>query len=360
MSATSLHPAATRKAEACSPLTAQTRRHDFTLTGTSSPPSVSPNSVESPEPLSINAVLREHHRTRLYVSPLKWTADHLQLLGCHFTSRPLASESSTGSDVPDASIEGTEGQLMAAGVSNISQDTVVEAATHILSTRSNEIKTLYVQAILDAHGFHYAHIGSVRPRPPPAVYTHFQLPLYFHRRVVTTLRLEGVFSCSSTPNVPCLGYIDLKNLGVRRDKSIKLSSTTSRANWPIARLRARHRRRIRPAQEEEDPYIVAVLIALAQQQQSRFVAEGKAAAGVDATIAVHLFALPTDGQSLYFYAARIPLAFLDGLDHPSRHFPGGSFHVPYHCIPLTSKVKMIRGLGYAFAVIRSRCTWCTT
>jgi hypothetical protein len=37
-----------------------------------------------PEPLSINSILRQHCRSRLYVPPLHWTSDHLQLLDCRF------------------------------------------------------------------------------------------------------------------------------------------------------------------------------------------------------------------------------------------------------------------------------------
>lgn len=43
---------------------------------------------EPREPSSINALLREHHHTRLYVSPLHWTATQLQLLECQLTLLP--------------------------------------------------------------------------------------------------------------------------------------------------------------------------------------------------------------------------------------------------------------------------------
>ncbi|KAI1157805.1 hypothetical protein F5B18DRAFT_139175 [Nemania serpens] len=45
----------------------------------------SPNSsMQQPEPSSINSIIREHNRSRLYVRPLHWTSQHLQLLGCRF------------------------------------------------------------------------------------------------------------------------------------------------------------------------------------------------------------------------------------------------------------------------------------
>jgi hypothetical protein len=41
-----------------------------------------------PQPLSLNDLLRRHCRDRLYVPPLRWTAQHVQLLECRFVPRP--------------------------------------------------------------------------------------------------------------------------------------------------------------------------------------------------------------------------------------------------------------------------------
>jgi len=42
---------------------------------------------QSPQSSSLNDLLRQHCRDRLYVQPLHWTAQHLQLLGCRFVRR---------------------------------------------------------------------------------------------------------------------------------------------------------------------------------------------------------------------------------------------------------------------------------
>lgn len=44
-------------------------------------------SLTSPEPLSINGILRQHSRNRLFVTPLHWKSLQLELLGCRFASR---------------------------------------------------------------------------------------------------------------------------------------------------------------------------------------------------------------------------------------------------------------------------------
>lgn len=43
-----------------------------------------PPSPPLPNPSSIRGLMREHNRERLYVVPLHWTSQHLQLLGCQF------------------------------------------------------------------------------------------------------------------------------------------------------------------------------------------------------------------------------------------------------------------------------------
>ena len=40
---------------------------------------------QSPEPFSINSILRQWNRERLYVKPIQWVQRHLQYLDCHFT-----------------------------------------------------------------------------------------------------------------------------------------------------------------------------------------------------------------------------------------------------------------------------------
>jgi hypothetical protein len=47
-----------------------------------------PQAPQLPQPLSLNDLLRRYCRDRLYVPPLRWTAQHVQLLKCRFVPRP--------------------------------------------------------------------------------------------------------------------------------------------------------------------------------------------------------------------------------------------------------------------------------
>ena len=64
------------------------------------------------QPLSLNDLLRQHCHNRLYVKPLHWTAQHLQLLKCRFVRRQrtpqLASSSQDGLSPPSKSEQPSE------------------------------------------------------------------------------------------------------------------------------------------------------------------------------------------------------------------------------------------------------------
>lgn len=76
---------------------------------------------------------------------------------------------------------------------------------------------------------------------------------------------DGVFSVES--NIPVLAYLHLSTLQSRRKNSVKVSAS-NQPNSPVFRLQQKEQRRLQPSKELEDPYIVAVLIALAQEQRT--------------------------------------------------------------------------------------------
>lgn len=188
-----------------------------------------------------------------------------------------------------------------------------------------------------------------------------ELPLNFNRRIVATILTDGVYSCPANLDTPCLAYLDLEHINLNlkhvilshQAYNVSSKATRRRFHFPMRCHRPTQRRHIKPEQEREDPYMMAVLIALAQMQKSRLVEDGRAAAGEDRTISVYLLALTTDTQSFYFYAARIPFAFLHGLDYPSRYFPAVPLTFPAIVSPLKPEDEAVRVLGRALAGIRS-------
>lgn len=94
-------------------------------------------------------------------------------------------------------------------------------------------------------------------------------------------------------------------------------------------------RAIQPEKVCEDPYIVSILIALAQEQAARErLARGDDRSDSSAHV-VHAIGLPgIRAKEVYFYRASIPSAFLRKLEWPSEASEGGWVMVRYRRISL--------------------------
>ncbi|KAK0627104.1 hypothetical protein B0T14DRAFT_562939 [Immersiella caudata] len=106
--------------------------------------------------------------------------------------------------------------------------------------------------------------------------------------------------------------------------------------------------------EAEDPYIAAVLVALAQaagRDSSVLAASQDEEVAPGATVKVCLLARPSDHPGLYFYKAQFPRAFLDRLDMPSRHFPSNGVRISYYLIPLSPITELARVMDYTISTI---------
>ncbi|KAH7303002.1 hypothetical protein B0I35DRAFT_485415 [Stachybotrys elegans] len=217
------------------------------------------------------------------------------------------------------------------------------------------------------------------------------LPFRFNQQKVATLQTLGTFSSSSSDSgPPILAYLDPETLRFWRNESIKLSASDY-AGPQVASLQQKKQRRIQPRNKVEDPYIVAILVALAQEQKRRQGTEARPSENVTmagtsdldpvtqrfrsllprsisgvtempketmAYFKTHLLAVTpgtkTDGQSLYFYTARIPAAFLDRFDRPSQYFPCDPILISYYRIPLESGMSTIAMIRRVISAVRQQ------
>ncbi|TWU70519.1 hypothetical protein ED733_000916, partial [Metarhizium rileyi] len=126
-------------------------------------------------------------------------------------------------------------------------------------------------------------------------------------------RTNGIFTVKS--GVRTVAYINLetirtvrrRHMGVQNLRDLRLMI---KKNNPVGWQIKKKLDRLRPAMEQEDPYIIGILIALAQSQrrigQDRRKGER-----------VYVIALPgTRAPVAYFYKAFIPAAFLNKFDNP--------------------------------------------
>ncbi|KAK4202194.1 hypothetical protein QBC40DRAFT_46356 [Triangularia verruculosa] len=259
-------------------------------------PDVPPKRLKETEPASINDILRQHSRDRLFVLPLQWTAQHLALLGCYFARKEIEPHGYEQAQFPEA-FRLTACQL---------PDSIIA-------------KTAIICDLLEH--FKLSRYGT-------------KLDFQFDRRVVASLETDGVFSPAPTP--PRLAYLDLEATQLRRDNSVPFIRSR-RPNPPAVRLQRKRRRRLRPAKDIEDPYIAAVLIALAQEQYYR---DQAAPTGPDPK--VHLLA--AKGDNLYFYTALIPSHFLDRFDQPTQRYPISPIPITYVQIPIRPEGELLSSM----------------
>ncbi|KAI1291227.1 hypothetical protein F5Y03DRAFT_403579 [Xylaria venustula] len=92
-----------------------------------------------------------------------------------------------------------------------------------------------------------------------------RLPFDFKRQTIATVPTSGIFSHRSN-TAASFAYLDLECVASEREKSIGLSMS-KKLDGPVWRIRRKQQRQLQPSNEAEDPYVAAVLIALAQGLQ---------------------------------------------------------------------------------------------
>ncbi|KAF6811494.1 hypothetical protein CPLU01_15104 [Colletotrichum plurivorum] len=130
-----------------------------------------------------------------------------------------------------------------------------------------------------------------------------------------------VFSCQPTSSpassfIPTIAYLERDSLRVDRKASldhIRIPRPTMRPSRPTASLYRAHLARITPADPIRDPYIAALLMALAQSQRRNLIRAGGLPANPNSFRVHVLVGDATDETRLHVYTANIPAASLDRL-----------------------------------------------
>ncbi|KAK3369242.1 hypothetical protein B0T24DRAFT_357233 [Lasiosphaeria ovina] len=300
---------------------------------------------ESPPPrvLSINAIMRQHPRARLYVRPALWTAQHLQLLDCHFIIAAQERRPKKETEKRDASTvpPPRRRSLHAANLTSRLQSASDVAA-----------QTLAIVNLLDACDI-YMFLLSGDGCGMRIPYMRTELSIYFNGRIADTLLTDGMFTCNG--DIPVLACVNLDTARWMRDMTVN-GRSPRQPNDPVSRIRQKKLDRLTPPIEAEDPYLVAVLIALAQEQRRQRPRAAKlsdsqtprtasnAAEGLvtEEPFRVCVIGVPAQTpKELHIYSSTIPASFLDRFDHPAQSFPSCPVQISYLSIPLTSPKRLV-------------------
>ncbi|KAK4074882.1 hypothetical protein Purlil1_12863 [Purpureocillium lilacinum] len=282
--------------------------------------------VDEPEAGSLIATIRSHRRTRLYVKPLWWIGMHLRVLGCEYVERGPPLQEWTQRPELKITADGCAVIIVPRETDEVTSD----LGDALSGARSATARTSVLGDFLAA--------SFTPPRDTP-------LALYYNGTPIN-IATHGAFVFDSA--IPPLTFIDLQGLrSIRRHylrrKWVQTPSSpqhiptpVTEKNGPILGIINKRLRQLQPVIELEDPYIVAILIALAQKQCH----EGHEAGltthpgnyDTQGPFKVHLLALSAS-QTLCVYKAHFPHSFLEKFNNPSKFSPSGPVSISYHQLP---------------------------
>ncbi|RAL04869.1 uncharacterized protein BO80DRAFT_441717 [Aspergillus ibericus CBS 121593] len=322
----------------------------------------------SPDATSINNLLRANSRERLYVLPICWTLRQPRLLGCHFTLEKIRWGKG---DPPSKSV------VQILRDQHPAYKSPIYAIAQLTLPGTLAAKKCDVANILRCY-----NLFSLGPDS--------SLSFSFAQREAALLPTDGIFAPPGAP--PSLAYITFDFIQTLRKKTV-YRPPGGRRNRPVVNLHQKRLRSLEPPNPAEDPYLIAMLIALAQAQRrqadtgERYDGQSTAhrqprartASAMDGMVprapclcgpeigktiqrAVQSFqvtVLATAGtvtECFYVYTATIPTEFLDRLDAPAQPLRSLPVPVKYFRIPLMPARKALGKLHHL--VCNGTCPLC--
>ncbi|PWY71768.1 hypothetical protein BO94DRAFT_589836 [Aspergillus sclerotioniger CBS 115572] len=269
------------------------------------PPSPDRDAPALPTITSIHGLLRDNHRERLYVPPICWTARQPRLLGYYFARDKVLVEKG---DPPSKLV-----------VQNLRDQrplykNPIHAIAQLLRPGTLAAKQLDVANLLRPYSLFRLAPDS--------------LPFYFGQRIAAPIPIDALNVCRPRGG---------------------------RANKPVQNIHQKRLRSLEPRNPAEDPYIISILIALAQAQRQQTDTPKSTSRSFQVTVLATVGIL-ADG--VYVYTATTPTEFLDRLDAPSQPLSSCPVPVKYFRISLTPGRKALRKLHHL--ICSGTCTWCAT
>ena len=235
--------------------------------------------ITRPDPGSLYDIMHDNAGTSLYVVPICWTDLHSRLLGAHFTERAVV-KTPVPELVPGRWLEpsGMARTLTAELHALIREDTTParafcknRAIKHVMSTLfPTTLSRPKTGAELNLYFGHRVFRKVVRIpclwKRPSSTETSFDscptLPSTSFAQVPKSSREAGI---EHAPNMPVLAYINKSQLAaVRKSLYGVVRGPDNTPNHAVAGLQRLRSKMLIPENADHDPYVVAILIAMAQ------------------------------------------------------------------------------------------------
>ncbi|CAG9941654.1 unnamed protein product [Clonostachys rosea f. rosea IK726] len=229
-------------------------------------------STSQNRPLSINQILRQNPRDQLYVEPLKWTHEHLRHLEISFVEPkelhafdPVHRESKLWDTINFTSPD----ELL-------SQDVRLKAVEDFLQKADN------------------------------ALSFEDDLYLFFHKK---QQKLDCTFSLEPGDDIPLAAFLDYMTIVTKREGTVepRLKPQSTNTSIEISKKKSVLKlKKITPENPLYDPFVAAILIALAQAQQRATASSRPHGKGKEAVDPEDLKPLATDERK---YDVRLLVTF---------------------------------------------------
>ncbi|EHK22970.1 uncharacterized protein TRIVIDRAFT_222227 [Trichoderma virens Gv29-8] len=244
----------------------------------------------SDEPLSLYAIAIRHCRERLIVQPLAWTNRQLELLQCSF-SEPSAASPALQSNF----ICPNDGTIF---LNNFFR---LQPIWPTWPSRETAIRMLLAS-------------------PDCPLEASINLRVYFGNRRSKKLPCSVFYPrCDNSSGEPIkdvspvAAHIEYNHIASLRQA--RFLPMMLRPNPPVKSIRLILWKRHSPACPLKDPYIVAILIALAQRRKF-IMSECGRTIGAETIFPVKLLLTSDDRDSFHLYSANIPSSFLNMFENP--------------------------------------------
>ncbi|RYP47923.1 hypothetical protein DL768_006078 [Monosporascus sp. mg162] len=158
----------------------------------------------------------------------------------------------------------------------------------------------------------------------------------------------SVNNSSATSDAPILAYVSRSQLNhVRRNCFRVLAGPNRIYNGPVHRLQALRSKMLMPKNQDEDQYILAVMIALAQQAAYSETTSSRAAFN-PRDLKIRVLSTSEDDDSFIVYTGIVPAAFLRMFHKPEKAPPGDTqIQISYTQVPIWPVLGLKERLGQA-------------
>ncbi|KAI1373848.1 hypothetical protein F4677DRAFT_190599 [Hypoxylon crocopeplum] len=306
--------------------------------------------IISPEVGSLYDLLHDYASISLYLPPVAWTDFHKQVLGCRFVQLPPQNIPTPSSSSPRIAPPIRTPQTVISIGRDVSYLMEGLNAYTRLQAMKSVIDTLYPSSLWSTPARLTMRCGKD------------QLSGAVRCQAMWKKRKEGLetasissFSSSEDSTVeapydtPVLAYLDLGNLDDARGKCYRIPHCPNGSpNFPIYRLHMTRSRKLIPKNPDEDQYILATMLAMAQQHVYGSMFSGRGFAPKD--VQVRVMTTSSKDESFIVYSSVVPAAFLSMFHEPHKA-PRGDARViiEYQHVPvwpvLGFKERLGRALG---------------